>query len=130
MDAHVTITPYWPRAEVPVSTLALTASSATASLFAVPWSLLGVIALLVAAGIGAWYLLRWRRRSRAAEVTEAIQRARRETERRLATASQPANASATASASASSGDAGTGADGSGTGSGTASTGPDGGSAAG
>jgi hypothetical protein len=94
-SAHVSVTPGWARDEQPVDGLPLAESDASASLFAVPWSLLGVILLLVAIGAGAWYLLRWRRRQQVAEVTEAVARARREAEARAARR-QPVGVAATA----------------------------------
>jgi hypothetical protein len=49
----------------------------------VPWSLIGLILLLAAIGVGVWYALRWRRRTHRAEVAAAAAKARRDTERRL-----------------------------------------------
>jgi len=50
-------------------------------LFAMPWSLIGGVLLLVATGVGLWMLLRWRRRLRRAELGAVAERARREAER-------------------------------------------------
>jgi hypothetical protein len=90
MAAHVTVTPAWPPTEVPAGQ-PLTKTHEDASLFAVPWSLLGLIVLLAALGCGAWYLLRWRRQQRVDEVAEVIERTRRETEQRLAASGQAAS---------------------------------------
>jgi hypothetical protein len=48
-----------------------------------PWTLLGFLLLLVALGVGVWYVLRWRRRLRRAELAAVAARARRDTERRI-----------------------------------------------
>jgi hypothetical protein len=82
MNAKVTITPGWPPHTPPLSQSSPPASG-TASLFAVPWSLIGLILLLVAIGVGVWQFLKWRRREHQAEVAAAASKARRETERRL-----------------------------------------------
>jgi hypothetical protein len=58
-------------------------ATGTASLFAMPWSLLGLVLLLVAIGVGIWFYLRWRRRLRRAELAAVAARASRDTERRL-----------------------------------------------
>jgi len=100
MSAHVSVSPGWARDEQKVSGLPLAQTQADASLFAVPWSLLGVILLLAAALFSVWYFLRWRRRQHVAEVTEAVQRARRETASRLAAREPVAAAAASGSASA------------------------------
>jgi hypothetical protein len=101
MSAHVSLSPAWVRDEAQVSGMSLAASAADASLFAVPWSLLGLILLLIAAGFGAWYFLRWRRRQQVAEVTEAVQRARREAATSLAARQPVAAAVGTSAASGS-----------------------------
>jgi hypothetical protein len=93
MTAHVTIAPGWPPRTIPLAETTPVANS-TASLFAVPWSLIGVILLLAAIGFGVWAMLRWRRRLHHAEVASAAARARRDTERRLlGSKSAPANGS-------------------------------------
>jgi hypothetical protein len=107
-SAHVSVAPAWARDEQPVAGLPLAESHANASLFAVPWSLLGLILLLAAIGVGIWYLLRWRRREQVAEVTEAVARARREAEARVA-ARQPVGVAATANGTGASAQATTGA---------------------
>lgn len=84
MSAHVTVTPAWPPRTIALST-ALQPVNGSASLFAMPWALLGLILLLIAIGFGVWWLLRWRRREHQAEIAAAAARASRETERRLAT---------------------------------------------
>jgi len=82
MTAHVTATPGWPAHTIPLVTMAPIAAG-SASLFAVPWSLIGLILLLAAIGVGIWYLLRWRRRTHNAEIAAAAAKASQETERRL-----------------------------------------------
>jgi len=82
MTAHVSATPGWPKGTIPLAKLAADVAN-SASLFAFPWSLLGLILLLVAIGVGIWYFLRWRRRLHRAELKAVDTRARRETERRL-----------------------------------------------
>ena len=90
------------------ATLTLTTVSASASLFAVPWTLLGLIVLLAAAGFGTWWLLRWRRRQHAADLAAVAEKTRLETERRLrAEAKWPASATAAAASTAASGSVGT-----------------------
>ncbi len=92
MSARVAVTPGWPPRTPPISPGApLTAGAA--SLFAVPWSLVGLILLIAALGVGVWYYLRWRRREHRAEVAAAAAKARRETERRLLGAKSAAGAS-------------------------------------
>jgi hypothetical protein len=82
MTAHVTAAAGYPTGTIP---LAHTAPEATGSapLFAFPWSLLGLVLLLVAIGVGIWFYLRWRGRLRRAELASVAARASRETERRL-----------------------------------------------
>jgi hypothetical protein len=82
MTAHVTVTPGWPPRTIALPRTAPVANN-TASLFAIPWSLIGLILLLAAIGFGVWAMLRWRRRLHHAEVASAAARARRDTERRL-----------------------------------------------
>jgi len=93
MTADVAITPGWPPRTIPVAETTPVANS-TASLFAVPWSLIGLILLLAAIGVGVWWVLRWRSRLHRAEVASVAARARRDTERRLlGSKSAPANGS-------------------------------------
>ena len=93
MTADVAITSGWPPRTIPVAETTPVANS-TASLFAVPWSLIGLILLLAAIGVGVWWVLRWRRRLHRAEVASVAARARRDTERRLlGSKSAPANSS-------------------------------------
>jgi hypothetical protein len=82
MTAHVTAAAGYPTGTIP---LAHTAPAATgnAPLFAFPWSLLGLILLLAAIGVGVWFYRRWRRRLRRAELASVAARASRDTERRL-----------------------------------------------
>jgi len=88
MTAHVTVTPGWPPRTIALARTAPVANG-TASLFAVPWSLIGLILLLIAIGFGVWYALRWRRRMHRAEVAAAAAKARRDTERRLLGSKSP-----------------------------------------
>jgi hypothetical protein len=82
MNARVTITPSWPPKSLPIAKQAPIATG-NASLFAMPWSLVGFILLLVAIGVGVRYFLRWRRHEHRAEIASAAAKARRDTERRL-----------------------------------------------
>jgi hypothetical protein len=82
MTAKITVTPGWPPRTEPLKTTVLVAA-ASVSLFAMPWSLLGLVLLLVAIGVGIWFYFRWRRRMHRAELAAVATRARRDTERRL-----------------------------------------------
>ncbi len=82
MNAKITDTPGWPPRTVPLKATA-SVTTGTASLFAMPWSLLGLVLLLVAIGVGIWFYLRWRRRLHRAELAAVAARASRDTERRL-----------------------------------------------
>lgn len=82
MSAHVTATPGWPKNTIPLAKLAPIAAG-SASLFAIPWALIGLILLLAAIGVGYWQFLRWRRRTHNAEIAAAAAKASQETERRL-----------------------------------------------
>jgi hypothetical protein len=82
MTAHVDVESGWPKGTIPLANAA-PAVTGSASLFAFPWSLLGLILLLAAIGVGVWYYRRWRRRLRRAELAAVAARARRDTERRL-----------------------------------------------
>lgn len=104
MTARVTVTPGWPpRTEA--LTVNAPQTSDTASLFAMPWSLVGLIALLIAIGVGLWQFLRWRSREHRAEVAAAAAKARRETERRLLGAKSRAGAGGSAPQNAGNGPA-------------------------
>lgn len=104
MTAHVTVTPSWPPRSLPIARQAPVATG-SASLFAMPWSLVGFILLLVAIGVGVRQVLRWRRREHQAEVAAAASKARRDTERRLLGAKSAAVAKTSAVAGAATGDA-------------------------
>jgi hypothetical protein len=82
MTAHVDATPGWPKGTIPLA-LATPEATGSASLFAFPWSLLGLILLLVVIGVAIWFYFRWRGRIRRAELAAVATRASRETERRL-----------------------------------------------
>jgi hypothetical protein len=82
MTAHVDVAPGWPKGTIPLANTA-PAVTGSAPLFAFPWSLLGLILLLAAIGVGIWFFRRWRRRLRRAELAAVAARASRDTERRL-----------------------------------------------
>jgi hypothetical protein len=82
MTARVDAIPGWAAHTQPLKTN-LAEVSGSASLFAMPWSLLGLLLLLIALGVLAWWFLRIRRREHRAEVAAAAAKARRDTERRL-----------------------------------------------
>jgi hypothetical protein len=90
MTANVDVKAGWPKGTIPLAQ-AVADATGTASLFAFPWSLLGLILLLVAIGVGVWFYLRWRRRLRRAELAAVASRARRDTEQRLLGGRQGAN---------------------------------------
>jgi hypothetical protein len=90
MTAHVDVASGWPKGTIPLADSA-PAASGNAPLFAFPWSLLGLILLLVAIGLGIWFYLRWRRRLRRAELASVAARASRDTEQRLLGGRAPAN---------------------------------------
>jgi hypothetical protein len=93
MTANVTVTPAWPPRSLPLSQQA-PITKGSASLFAMPWSLVGFILLLAAIGFGVRQFLRWRRREHRAEIAAAAAKARSETERRLLGTKSPARAKA------------------------------------
>src|SRR5262249_58941215 len=82
MTAHVIVKPGWPPRTIPLAKITPIAAG-SASLFAVPWSLIGLILLLAAIGFGVWWVLRWRRRLHQAELAATAAKASRDTERRL-----------------------------------------------
>jgi hypothetical protein len=82
MTAHVTVKAGWPKGTIALAQAASTVIG-TAPLFAFPWSLLGLILLLAAIGVGIWFFLRWRRRLRRAELAAVAARARRDVEQQL-----------------------------------------------
>jgi len=82
MTAHVDAMAGWPKGTIPLAQAAPEATG-SASLFAFPWSLIGLILLLVAIGVGIWFFVRWRRRLRRAELAAVAARAARDTEQRL-----------------------------------------------
>jgi hypothetical protein len=83
MTVRVAANGGWPPQTAPLPG-ALPAANGQASLFAFPWSLIGLILLLVAIGVGLWFYRRWRRRLHRAELAAVAARASRDTERRLA----------------------------------------------
>jgi hypothetical protein len=82
MTAAVDVNASWPADTIALGQAAPEATG-NASLFAFPWTLLGLVLLLVAIGVGIWFYLRWRARLRRAELASVAARASRETERRL-----------------------------------------------
>jgi hypothetical protein len=82
MTAHVSVSPANP-ADAPPLAIPVTHVTGTASLFAVPWSLLGVVILLIGAGYGGWRTRGWQQRRMRAKLDAVADSARRETERRL-----------------------------------------------
>jgi hypothetical protein len=82
MTANVAVTPGWPPKTVRLPQNAAVADG-SASLFAIPWSLIGLVLLLIAAGVGVRFYFRYRGRMRRAELAAVAARARRDTERRL-----------------------------------------------
>jgi hypothetical protein len=82
MTARVQLSPANPVGAPPLA-IPVVSASGTASLFAVPWSLLGVIILIVAAAYGGWRARGWRQRRLSAKLNAVADKARRETERRL-----------------------------------------------
>jgi hypothetical protein len=98
MTANVDVTAGWPTGTIPLAHAA-PAVTGSASLFAFPWSLLGLILLLVAIGVGIWYYYRWRGRIRRAELAAVAARASRDTERRLLGGQAAANGHSAAAAS-------------------------------
>jgi hypothetical protein len=95
MTAHVGVKSGWPAGTIPLADAAPEVTG-NASLFAFPWSLLGLILLLAAIGVGIWFYLRWRGRLRRAELAAVAARARRDTERRLLGGKAAANGHADA----------------------------------
>ncbi len=82
MTAHVRLKPSDPIG-APVLTTPVAYATGTASLFAVPWTLLLLVILVVAASYGVWRARGWQRRRLRARLDAVADRARRETERRL-----------------------------------------------
>jgi hypothetical protein len=82
LTAHVHVDPANPKGAPPLAQQ-LTPASGSASLFAVPWSAIGVLVLLAGGGFGAWRLWKWRRRQLYATLTTVAEHARAETEQRL-----------------------------------------------
>jgi hypothetical protein len=82
MNAHVQVTPAIPTG---APLLALPAGNVTgsASLFAVPWSLIGLIILLIVAVVVGWRGRGWQQRRLRRKLAAAADSARVETERRL-----------------------------------------------
>jgi len=82
MTAHVRLSPAIPTGAPPMA-LPTGNVTGTASLFAMPWSLLGLIVLVVAVAIVLWRGRGWQRRRLRAKLAAAAEGARAETEQRL-----------------------------------------------
>ena len=82
MTAHVLLKPSNP-VGAPVLTIPVANATGTASLFAVPWTLLLLVILVVGAGYGVWRTRGWQRRRLRAKLDAVADSARLETERRL-----------------------------------------------
>jgi hypothetical protein len=82
MTAHVRLSPAIP-AGAPALALPTGYVTGTASLFAVPWSLIGLIILVVAAAVAGWRGRGWQQRRMRSKLDAAADSARRETEKRL-----------------------------------------------
>lgn len=82
LSAHVHVSPANPAGAGPIPE-PVAATSGSASLFAVPWPLIGLLILLVGGGIGGWQAWRWRRRRLATALVAVAEHARAETEKRL-----------------------------------------------
>jgi hypothetical protein len=82
MTAHVQLTAAAPKG-APHEAVPTGYITGSASLFAVPWSLIGVIILVLVASIGGWRLRGWQRRRMRGKLAAVADSARRETERRL-----------------------------------------------
>lgn len=92
MSAAVTVNPAIPPLLKSANEKVPPVSHDAASLFAVPWALVVVIMLLVGAGFGVRYFLRWRQRQQRALVEAAIARARTDTAKRILGARDKAEA--------------------------------------
>ena len=91
LNAHVHVSPANPKGAPPLSQ-PLAAANGSASLFAVPWPLIGLLVLLGGGGFGAWRLLQWRRNRLRETLTAVAANVRAETEERmLADSGNPAS---------------------------------------
>jgi len=82
LTAHVHVTPANPEGAPPLAQ-PLAAANGSASLFAVPWPLIGLLILLGGAGFGGWRLLQWRRKRLRETLTAVAASVRAETEERV-----------------------------------------------
>ncbi len=82
MTAHVRLTAAIPKG-APAEAVPAGYITGSASLFAVPWTLLGVIILVILASFGGLRLRGWQKRRLRGKLAAAADSARRETERRL-----------------------------------------------
>jgi hypothetical protein len=104
-SATATVTPQWPPTSVQANLPLMTASS-SASFFAVPWALLVLIVLLAGGGYGTYRYLRWRVRTRAADMAAVVAAARKDAERQMSgKAASAASAAQSTGTTATTGDA-------------------------
>jgi hypothetical protein len=82
MTAHVILTPAIPTG-APALALPTGNVTGTASLFAMPWSLIGLIILVAVVAVVGWRGRGWRQRRLRAKLDAVAEGARRETEQRL-----------------------------------------------
>jgi hypothetical protein len=82
MTAHVSLTPSIPPG-APLMALPAGSVTGTASLFAVPWTLILLAILLIGAAYAGWRGRGWQRRRLRARLDAVAEGARRETEKRL-----------------------------------------------
>jgi hypothetical protein len=94
--ARITVTPTWPPSS-PSASVKLVTVTSSASFFGVPWSPIVIIVLLAGLGYGTFRFLRWRVRTRAADMAAVAAAARQDAERRLSSkAASAAKVSGTA----------------------------------
>jgi len=82
MTAHVRVSPAIPLGAPPIA-LPTGYATGTASLFAMPWSLIGLIILVIVVAVALWRWRKWQRGRLSSKLDAAADSARRETERRL-----------------------------------------------
>jgi hypothetical protein len=82
LSANVRVSPANPAGAAPIPE-PVAATSGSASLFAVPWPLIGLLILLAGAGVGGWQAWRWRRRRLGAALIAVAEHARAQAEKRV-----------------------------------------------